>query len=126
MEHDTRLAAVERKVASGDDGDRLRIGLSNLPDEETALRVARSLVQEGLAACVNVLPPCRSVYRWQGKVEETTEWPLLVKTTSARWIALVERLRALHPYEVPEIVELSVGEVDAAYGRWAADTTRTV
>ena len=95
MEHDARRVAGEGSEASGTDGDRLCIGLTNLPDEETALRVARSLVEEGLAACVNVQAPCRSIYRWQGKVEDATEWPLLVKTTAARWNALVERLRAL-------------------------------
>lgn len=102
----------------------LRLVVCNVPDEAVAETIARALVDERLAACVNVLGPCRSVYRWQGAVEAANEITLLVKTTDARHEDCVRRLAALHPYEVPEIVTLAPQAVWPAYERWAIDETR--
>jgi periplasmic divalent cation tolerance protein len=98
--------------------------LSNLPDRASADRVAQALVERRLAACVNVLAPCRSVYRWQGAVESAEEHPLLVKTTSDRYAAVEEAIRALHPYELPEIVAVPLSAGLPGYLQWVADQTR--
>jgi periplasmic divalent cation tolerance protein len=87
--------------------------------------LARSLVEEGLAACVNVLPPMQSVYRWQGNVEEATERQLVIKTTVERAKALEKRLLELHPYEVPEIVFVPVSGGSTAYLAWLAASVAT-
>lgn len=97
--------------------------LTNMPDADTAHRIAEALVTERLAACVNVLAACRSVYRWQGAVERADEVPLLIKTTVAAQPALARRLRELHPYEVPEIVAWEPSQVAADYLAWAVDQT---
>ena len=103
-----------------DDADVMMV-VTTVPDAGTARRVAEALVGERLAACVTVLGPARSTYRWQGAVESADELPLLVKSSAARWPALRERLRALHPYEVPEIVALEAASVSAAYAAWLRD-----
>ncbi len=104
--------------------DGLLLILSNLPDRETAEEVAHTLVGERLAACVNILGTCTSVYRWQGEVEEAEEVTVLVKTTRLRHAACRQRLDALHPYEVPEIVTIAPEAVWPAYAQWAAGETR--
>jgi len=98
--------------------------LTNCPDEGVADRIARTLVEQGLAACVNRLAPVRSTYRWEGAVEQATETPLLVKTTRVRYAEVEQTIRALHPYEVPEIVALPIEAGLAAYLRWIVDETR--
>ncbi|AXK38627.1 divalent-cation tolerance protein CutA [Crenobacter cavernae] len=98
------------------------IVLCNAPDEATASRLAETLVGERLAACVNLLAPCRSVYRWQGRVETASEVPMLIKTTAERYPALEARLAELHPYEVPEIVALPLSAGLPAYLAWLADS----
>lgn len=80
------------------------IVLTNTPDLACARAIARTLVEQGLAACVNILAPCQSIYRWQGQVEEAAEIPLLVKTCAERYAAVEAAIRSLHPYEVPEII----------------------
>lgn len=112
----------ERARAAPPDG--LLLILSNVPDGAVALAIARALVDERLAACVNVLGACRSIYRWQGKIEEADEVTLLVKTTRRRHAACQRRLKALHPYEVPEIVTVSPDAVWPAYASWAIAETR--
>jgi periplasmic divalent cation tolerance protein len=102
----------------------LRLVVSNAPDEGVASTIARTLVDERLAACVNLLGRCRSVYRWQGAIETADEITLLVKTTRARHDDCVQRLAALHPYDVPEIVTLAPEAVWPAYAQWAVDETR--
>jgi len=97
--------------------------LTNCPDDGTASRMARALVENRLAACVNELPPVNSTYRWQGGVEEATEVPLLIKCTRERYAAVEEAIRQLHPYTVPEIVALPVTVGYAPYLRWVADET---
>ena len=85
---------------------------------ENAEAVARALVGEHLAACVNILPGIRSIYRWQGKVADDAEWLLVIKTERARFAELETRVRSLHTYEVPEIVALEIVEGSAPYLEW--------
>jgi periplasmic divalent cation tolerance protein len=90
-----------------------------------AERVARALVEEHLAACVNLLPPMTSTYRWRGDVVQEAEQQLVVKTVRTRVPALRERLTALHPYELPEFLVLDTAEVDEAYAAWVREHTST-
>ena len=103
--------------------DTILLVCCTAPDPDTARELARTLVEERLAACVNVVPGLRSLYRWQGKVHEDAEALLLLKTTAARYQALQERLRALHPYELPEIVAVPVSAGLPAYLEWVAAQT---
>lgn len=103
--------------------DDVLLVLTNLPDADSAGRVARLLVEQRLAACVNVLAPCTSVYRWQGALETASELPLLIKTTRAAYPALQATLREAHPYELPEIVAIPVQEGLPDYLAWVAAET---
>jgi periplasmic divalent cation tolerance protein len=87
-------------------------------DPESAAAIARSLVEERLAACVSQLPGVRSTYRWQGQVECADEVLLLIKSTRERYPALAARLRELHSYELPEIIAVDVSVADPAYQAW--------
>jgi periplasmic divalent cation tolerance protein len=89
---------------------------------EEGHRIARALVEEKLAACVNVVAGVRSVYRWQGKVEEAEEVLLVVKTTRGRFAALRERVVSLHSYQVPEVVALPVDAALPAYQAWVQES----
>ena len=93
------------------------------PDAEVAARIADALVGERLAACVSVLPGVRSTYRWQGKVEQADEVLLLVKTTRARLDTLTARIRALHPYDLPEVLAVEVAGGLPDYLDWIAAQT---
>ena len=97
---------------------QLRVVLVTAPDAAAAQRIARALVEERIAACVNLVPGLRSIYRWQGRVEDAGEVLLLVKTSADRSAALAARIRELHPYELPEVVELPVVGGSAAYLDW--------
>ena len=97
----------------------LRVVLATAPPG-VAGDLAQDLVQQGLAACVNVVPGLRSVYRWQGAVTNDPESLLIAKTTADGVEALAARLRAMHPYEVPEVLVLRPTQVEAAYARWVA------
>lgn len=97
--------------------------LTNLPDEAAARSLAALLVEKRLAACVNILAPCRSVYRWQGRVEDATEVPVLIKTTDARYPELESTIRTAHPYELPEIVAVPVARGLPDYLAWVAAET---
>ena len=101
------------------------IVLTNLPDRESADALARALIEAQLAACVNILAPCTSVYRWQGAVETAAEVPLLIKTTAGRYPALETAIRARHPYELPEIVAVPVVLGLPAYLDWVAREVAT-
>ena len=98
--------------------------LTNLPDRAGAERLAEHLIAERVAACVNILAPCRSVYRWQGAVERAEEHPLLIKTTAERYAALEQAIRAAHPYELPEIVAVPIERGLAPYLDWVESETR--
>lgn len=97
--------------------------LTNVPQQALADAMARTLVEQGLAACVNILPPVTSVYRWQGEVEQASEIPLLIKTTQARYQELEQAILQLHPYEVPEIVALPLAAGLPAYLAWMQHET---
>ena len=97
--------------------------ITNLPDAESARALATKLIEQRVAACVNVLAPCQSIYRWEGKVEEAEEVPLLIKTSAARYAALEEAIRAYHPYELPEIVAVRVEKGLPDYLAWVAAST---
>ena len=97
--------------------------LTNLPDRAAAERIADSLVTQRLAACVNVLAGCTSVYRWQGRVERAGEVPLLIKTSRAAYPQLESALRKLHPYELPEIIALPVTAGLPEYLNWVVQET---
>lgn len=103
--------------------DALQLIVSNVPDGSVAGTIARTLVEERFAACVNVLGACRSIYRWQGALEDTDEITLLIKTTKRQHDACVRRLAALHPYDVPEIITLAPQAVWPAYAQWASAAT---
>ena len=96
---------------------------TNLPDAQSAQTLAAHLVEARLAACVNILAPCRSVYRWEGKIEDAAEVPLLIKTTAARYPALEAAIRARHSYELPEIVAVPIECGLPGYLAWVAAET---
>ncbi|HET7921488.1 MAG TPA: divalent-cation tolerance protein CutA [Gammaproteobacteria bacterium] len=98
--------------------------LCTVPDRESGERIGRILVEERLAACVNLTLGVLSVYRWQGAVRQEAECQLFIKTTAARYDALAARLRALHPYDVPEILALPVLRGDPAYLDWLTENSR--
>lgn len=98
--------------------------ITNLPDRAAAEKLAEALIDGRLAACVNILSPCRSVYRWQGEVQHDEEFPLLVKTTRERYAAVEQAIRAGHPYELPEIIAVPVERGLPAYLDWVAQQTR--
>jgi periplasmic divalent cation tolerance protein len=96
----------------------VRVVLMTAPDAETAERLGRTLVEEGLAACANVVPSLVSTYRWQGAVERAEEALIIVKTTESRVAELRARAVALHPYDVPEVLVLAVAEGHEPYLDW--------
>jgi periplasmic divalent cation tolerance protein len=98
--------------------------LTNLPDRAAAERIAELLIGRQLAACVNILAPCRSVYRWKGAVQRDEEHPMLIKTTAERYPALEQAIRGEHPYELPEIIAVPIERGLPAYLDWVAAETR--
>ncbi len=92
------------------------------PDLDCARRVGTALVTEALAACVNLLPAVESIYQWEGKLETSQEVLAIMKTTQAGYAALEARLKALHPYEVPEIIAIPPSHVQPAYAKWVGDS----
>jgi len=97
--------------------------LTNLPDRTAAEQLASVLVEKRVAACVNILAPCRSVYRWEGKVQHEEEHPLIIKTSSDRYPALEAAIREAHPYELPEIIAVPIECGLPAYLAWVASET---
>ena len=98
--------------------------LTTLPADADATAFATALVEGRLAACVNLLAPMHSVYRWQGQIEQDTERQLIVKTARDRVDALWQRVREMHPYDVPEFVVLPIVDGNEAYLRWLGESTR--
>lgn len=98
--------------------------LTNCPDAMVADRIARALVENRLAACVNQLPPVNSTYRWQGAIESATEVTLLIKCTRDRYPAVEEAIRQLHPYQVPEIIGVPIAAGFGPYLRWVHEATQ--
>ena len=100
------------------------IVLSTVPDDASAEKIARTLVEERLVACVNLLPPMTSIYRWKGALERDTERQLVLKTTRARVPALEKRLKELHSYEVPEFMVITADSGSAEYISWLTAEVR--
>jgi periplasmic divalent cation tolerance protein len=98
------------------------IVFATFPDAETAERIVRIAVEERLAACANILPQIQSIYRWKGAVESATETLVLFKTTAAEYQQLEERIRELHPYEVPEVIAVPIESGQREYLTWISDS----
>jgi periplasmic divalent cation tolerance protein len=97
--------------------------LTSLPDRAAAERLADALIEKRLAACINILAPCRSVYRWNDAVQRDDEHPLLIKTSTERYAELEAAIRAGHPYDLPEIVAVPIERGLPAYLDWVAAQT---
>jgi periplasmic divalent cation tolerance protein len=97
--------------------------LTTMPADGDAAAFARALVDERLAACVNLMPPMESVYRWEGRIEQETERQIVIKTARDRLVLLWDRVRELHPYEVPEFVVIPIIDGSDAYLRWVKEST---
>ena len=106
-----------------DGEDTTLLVFTNLPDREAALELAHALVERRLAACVNVLGACTSVYRWKGDLERAEEVPVLIKTRLMRYAELEGAIRALHPYELPELIAVPVVRGLPEYVDWVAEET---
>jgi len=91
--------------------------------EEEALKIAHSLVEERLAACVNLISPIRSIYRWEGKIWDEKEWMLIIKTQRQRFEELEGKVKSLHSYSVPEIIALPIVEGASSYLNWLREMT---
>ena len=92
--------------------------------EEEALKIANVLVEEHLAACVNLVSPIRSIYRWEGKIWDEKEWLLIIKTQRTKFEDLAKRVKALHSYSVPEIIALPITDGSPAYLNWIEENTK--
>ena len=104
--------------------DQALLVLCTCPDGVTASKIATALVAERLAACVNRLPGVQSLFHWQGAVDSQAEDLLLIKTTTAAWPKLAERIRALHPYELPEIIGVPIAVGSGPYLQWISESTQ--
>lgn len=100
------------------------IVITHLPDRESAEKLASLLIDRRLAACVNLLAPCHSIYRWRGEIQRDEEHPLLIKTSEDRYAELEASIRANHPYELPEIVAVPIVQGLPAYLHWVESETR--
>ena len=101
-----------------------RIVLSTAGSEDEARKLARHLVEHQLAACVNIVPGVESIYRWQGKVESSQEWLLLIKTSAEKFPAVRDAIRELHSYDLPECVALTIEDGSPDYLQWLADSVK--
>ena len=102
--------------------EKILLALSTFPDRETAQRISNQLVTEKFAACANILPAIESVYRWKEKIETGSETLVFFKLSEDRQSAFQEKLRSLHPYEVPEIIFVPISHGLPEYLRWVADS----
>jgi periplasmic divalent cation tolerance protein len=94
--------------------------MTTLPSADKAAEIARAVVEEQLAACVNIVPAVRSIYRWQGATQDDVEALAIIKTTRDRYDALARRVLQLHPYELPELIALPLEGGHAPYLAWVA------
>jgi periplasmic divalent cation tolerance protein len=101
-----------------------RIVLSTAGSEDEARNIARHLVENRLAACVNIVPQIESIHRWQEKMESSREWLLLIKTTAEKFPAVCDAIRDLHSYELPECVAVNIEDGSPLYLQWLADSVR--
>ena len=101
-----------------------RLVLTTCGSLEEARKIAQTLAEKQLAACVNIIPQIESVYRWQGKIETATEWLLVIKTTERVFDRLREALTAMHSYDLPECIEISIEDGNASYLDWIGQSVR--
>jgi len=101
-----------------------RIVLSTAGSEEEARKIARYLIEHQLAACANIMPQVESIYRWQGKMESSREWLLLIKTTAEKFSAVCDAILELHSYDLPECISLAVDEGSSAYLDWIEQSVK--
>ena len=99
-----------------------RIVLSTAGSEDEARKIAHHLVEQQLAACVNIVPHIESIYRWQGKVESGREWLLLIKTSADKFAAVRDAIRELHSYDLPECISIAIDDGSAAYLEWIGES----
>jgi periplasmic divalent cation tolerance protein len=92
--------------------------------EEEGLKIANALVEGHLAACVNLISPIRSIYRWEGKIWDEKEWLLIIKTQKDRFEELEKKVKSLHSYSVPEIISLPISEGSSSYLKWIKESTK--
>jgi periplasmic divalent cation tolerance protein len=105
--------------------EEILVVLSTFPDVETARRIAETLVAKNLVACANITPQVESIYRWQGKTEAAKEALVIFKLAAKRYAEFEKELKALHPYEVPEIIALPVTHGSKEYLRWVSENCAT-
>jgi periplasmic divalent cation tolerance protein len=98
--------------------------ISTAGSREEASRIARALVEEKLAACVNIVGPIQSVYRWEGKIDSSQEFLMLIKTTSRISGVAITRIRELHSYDLPEAIEMNIDGGSSDYLKWIRDTVK--
>lgn len=103
--------------------DNIKIILGTCPNETNAREVAAMLLEQKLAACVSILPSVRSLYRWQGKIEESEEWMILIKTGASRVEDVIREVEAVHPYEVPELITFAAEGGLSSYLGWVIEET---
>lgn len=101
----------------------LIIIFTNFPDKKGAVAFAETVIDQRLAACVNILNPCTSIYRWQGTIESTEEIPVLIKTRQQHYDQVEQLIKMMHPYELPEVVMVPIKGGLPAYLQWLADET---
>lgn len=104
--------------------DQILLAISTFPDAETASRIGQTLVEEKVAACANLIPAVHSIYRWKEKIETAGEVLVFFKTTESRQATFEQKLRTLHPYEVPELLFIKVDSGSPDYLRWVSDNCR--
>lgn len=97
--------------------------LCTCPDYPTGIKLANTLVDEGLAACINLVPGITSIYQWQGERQQGTETLMVIKTRQDRYMAIQNRIKGLHPYELPEIISVPIHKGLPQYLQWVDDTT---
>lgn len=117
------MEAMSDNGTNTDVGSDVLVVMTNLPDADSAAMLARTVLEARLAACVNRLAPCQSQYWWQGRLEQGEEWPVLIKTTRARYAELEALIVATHPYDVPEVVAMPLVAGFAPYLAWARGET---
>ena|ERR1700727_1988906 len=103
-----------------------RIVLSTAGSEEEARKIAQHLVDRRLAACVNIVPQIESIYRWDGQVESSREWLLLIKTTAERFAAVRAAIQELHSYDLPECIALAIEDGSSGYLQWLENSVRVI
>ena len=101
-----------------------RVVLSTAGSEDEARKIAHNLVENQLAACVNIVPGIESIYRWQGKVETAREWLLLIKTTAEKFPAVRDAIRELHSYDLPECIAIPIDDGSTEYLEWIGESVK--